>query len=56
MKPIKRKNKINQQELLELDRQAKERILERHLQAALAQANITKQVKVGHQPILAQAV
>ena len=35
MKPINRRDKINQKMLLELDRQAKERILELHLREAL---------------------
>ena len=55
MKPIKRQDKINQKERREQERQAKERILERHLREALAQTNITSPIKIDHQPILNEA-
>lgn len=38
MKPINRRNKISQEMLLDLDRQAKDLVLEMHLREALAQA------------------
>ena len=38
MKPINRRNKINQEMLLDIDRQAKDRILEMHLLEALTRA------------------
>lgn len=55
MKPINRHDKSNQRERRELDRLAKERILERYLQAALARTKTTNQIIIDHQPILAQA-
>jgi len=51
MKPIKRQNKINQRELLELNRQARDWVLELHLYKALAQAIKPLQKQTHPQPI-----
>lgn len=45
MKPVNRRNKINQELLLDLDRQAKDLVLEMHLREALDQAIKPKREK-----------
>lgn len=48
MKPISRRSKISQEMLLDIDRQAKDLVLEMHLQEALNRA--IKPTREQHQP------